>query len=82
MSTSSRVPNEFGYRLRLLRVMHNKSMEQVRRKLNLGVNTLGYYERGEVEPTLSNLIKIADYFHVSLDWLVGRENYDERNNED
>ena len=30
------------------------------------------YERGEAEPTMSALEKIADYYHVSVDYLIGR----------
>ena len=30
------------------------------------------YESGETEPTLSSLVKMADYFNVSLDYLAGR----------
>lgn len=41
----------------------------------LGITTRGYqyYESGKREPCLSDLVKIADYFSVSLDDLVGRE---------
>lgn len=31
------------------------------------------YESGEREPTAHSLIAIADYFEVSIDYLVGRE---------
>ena len=31
------------------------------------------YERGEAEPTLSSLLRIADYFEVTLDELTGRD---------
>lgn len=41
----------------------------------LGVTVRGYrnYELGAREPELSVLIKLADYFNVSLDELVGRD---------
>lgn len=38
-------------------------------------NTIGDYERGEVEPTLIMAISIADVLEVSLDWLTGRDAY-------
>ena len=31
------------------------------------------YEQGEREPTATSLIAIADYFEVSIDYLVGRK---------
>ena len=33
------------------------------------------YERGESRPTMDALIKIADYYEVSLDYLVGHIPY-------
>lgn len=38
----------------------------------LSLRAYQYYERGEREPTMSVLIALADYFDVSLDYLVGR----------
>lgn len=32
------------------------------------------YERGESIPTIESLIRLADYYEVSLDYLTGREN--------
>ena len=39
-----------------------------------GVTVRNYqrYEKGEAQPTLPVLLKLADYFNVSLDYLVGR----------
>ena len=33
------------------------------------------YENGSAEPSLENLVKIADYFDVSVDYLLGRTEY-------
>ncbi len=30
------------------------------------------WERGKIEPTLSNLWRLADYFDVTVDYLIGR----------
>lgn len=40
----------------------------------VGVSIMGYYryERGERQPTADVLIALADFFDVSLDYLVGR----------
>ena len=35
-------------------------------------NTISRYETGEREPGIDELIKIADYFNVSVDYLIGR----------
>ena len=33
------------------------------------------YENGTAEPSLENLVKIADYFDISTDYLLGREEF-------
>ena len=38
----------------------------------IGSRTYQYYEKGEREPQLSTLIKIADFYGVTLDYLAGR----------
>ena len=47
--------------------------------LNMGQNTISRYERGDREPSISELIAIADYFHVSIDYLLERTNKPEIN---
>jgi len=39
-----------------------------------GLSLMGYYryEKGDREPTLSTLLRLADFFDVSLDYLCGR----------
>ena len=38
--------------------------------MGLNPDALRRYERGEAEPTMSALEKIADYYHVSVDYLM------------
>lgn len=40
--------------------------------LNTSQNTISRYENGEREPGLCDLVKIADYFNVSVDYLLER----------
>ncbi|WP_350339951.1 helix-turn-helix transcriptional regulator [Acutalibacter sp. JLR.KK004] len=37
-----------------------------------GLSSHHQYERGESQPTLESLAALADYFHVSVDYLIGR----------
>ena len=47
--------------------------------LNTNQNTISRYETGEREPGIAELIRIADYFGVSIDYLVGRSDKPEFN---
>ena len=40
--------------------------------LDMSQNTISRYESGAREPGIAELIRIADYFRVSIDYLVGR----------
>ncbi len=63
---------------RLLLLRREKKLRQEDAAEQSGVSYGSYlrYERGEREPTASVLWKLADFYHVSLDYLVGRS--DER----
>lgn len=62
----------FQKRLKELRNIKNTSQVTIAKAL--GITDRGYrkYEAGDNEPTMSVLIALADYFDVSLDYLVGR----------
>lgn len=47
--------------------------------LNMSQNSISRYETGEREPDFASLIKFADYFNVSVDYLLGRTNNPEIN---
>lgn len=59
-------------RIKELRKSKNISQLKMALDLNTNQNTISRYETGEREPDISALIKIADYFNVSIDYLVGR----------
>lgn len=68
----------FQNRLKELRT--SKGASQLAIATVLGITDRGYrkYESGTSEPTLSILVALADYFDVSLDYLVGRSDDPER----
>ena len=59
-------------RLRELRLARKMSQQRLAIELSMSQNTISRYENGEREPGVAELIRIADYFHVSIDYLVGR----------
>ncbi len=66
-------PANFSSNLRLLRRRKNVSCQTASELCGLHPDAIRRYERGEAEPNLDSLIKIADYFCVTLDYLVGRD---------
>lgn len=46
---------------------------QVAKATGISQGLMGQYKKGDKIPTAQNLIKIADYFGVSTDYLLGKE---------
>ena len=69
----------FADRLKQLRLSRNLTQKQVYEAV--GMSAIGYqrYEYGEREPAYQKLLALADYFDVSLDYLVGRSDNPEIN---
>lgn len=61
-------------RIRELRLSSNKSMRQVASELELPYTTYVNYEKGLREPNSEILIKLANYYHVTIDYLLGHVN--------
>jgi transcriptional regulator with XRE-family HTH domain len=61
-----------GLRLLELRQLHNLTQKQLCQQLNIGRSVYSYYETGARLPSIAVLIKIADYYHITLDEMVGR----------
>ncbi|MCI9156714.1 MAG: helix-turn-helix transcriptional regulator [Lawsonibacter sp.] len=59
---------------RLLQLRKSKGMSQTALAKEIGVSSRIYqeYEYGKSEPKMSNLVSIADFFGVSMDYLSGR----------
>lgn len=59
-------------RLLALRQERNLSQRSLVKEMGFALNTYVRYERGEREPDASTLARIADFYGVTLDYLVGR----------
>lgn len=62
-----------GKRLQALRVSKNLPQTAIAELLGISRPAYSYYENGRRQPPAESLILLADYFHVSIDWLCGRE---------
>ncbi|SFU39348.1 helix-turn-helix domain-containing protein [Alicyclobacillus macrosporangiidus] len=61
-----------GERLRTLRKSRNLKRDDVASAIGVTPRVITFYETGDKKPTLDTAIKLADFFDVSLDYLVGR----------
>ena len=60
-------------RVRDLREDSDKTQRQIAELLNMQLTVYQRYERGERELPLWAAIKLADYYNITLDYLVGRD---------
>ena len=63
----------FQQRLQEQRKLYGYTQRQMSEFLGIAQPSYIRYENGTSEPTLENLVKIADIFDVSTDYLLGRE---------
>lgn len=64
----------FGSLLHTLRVKNNLYQKELASFLNVSIGTISNYEHSIHCPDLNTLCKLADYFHVSTDYLLERSN--------
>lgn len=64
----------FGERLRLLREEHKMVQKEVASLIGVSYSTIGRYETDTRNPTPEAIHKLADYFHVTSDYLLDRSN--------
>ncbi len=64
-------------RIRDLREDRDLTQQQIADHLHIRQNTYSQYENGQRQLPLSVLIALADYYHVSTDYLLGRTNRQE-----
>lgn len=64
--------NSFSSRFSHLREKTGTTFLALSKDTGLSVRALKYYASEEREPSLSALLALADFFDVSLDYLVGR----------
>ena len=60
----------FSSNFRFLLESHGLSYKDIGRAVDVSEAAIGTYARGEREPSIGTLIKLANYFHISLDTLL------------
>lgn len=64
----------FGERVKELRLARNLMQVQLAKELGLAKQTVSNWENEYIQPSVETLWLVADYFGVSMDYLMGRDN--------
>ena len=64
----------FAETLKALRISNKLGQTKLAEVLNISMQTISHWETGYTEPSIAQLIQLADFFDVSIDELVGRNN--------
>lgn len=76
MSEKQQGSRIFGQRLQQARKQRGLSQEELAAISHLQATAISHYENASRRPSLSNLSKLATALHVTVDFLVGRSDYD------
>lgn len=63
----------YGEELKFQRLKRNKTLKQVEADTKISNSNLSRWERGEVLPNIDFCVKLADYYGITLDELIGRK---------
>lgn len=68
-------------KLKLLRQSKNLTQSEAANLLNISLSSYQKYERDKnsITPSLEALVKLADFYHVTADYLLGRETEESKN---
>ena len=64
--------------LKNIRISQNLNQQKVAMDLNISREALSYYENGKREPSLTLLVRMSEYFNVSINYLITGEEFQKR----
>ena len=62
-----------GIKIKEYRLAHGLNQVEFAKKLSVTKQTVSNWENNNIQPSIDMLVKIADYFNVSTDHLLGRK---------
>lgn len=62
-----------GNRINELRRAFGWSQVELARRLNISKQTVSNWENDNIQPSIEMLVRLAELFHVTTDYLLGRE---------
>ncbi len=64
--------------LKEVRKLRKLNQQKIAFELNISREALSHYENGKREPSLALLIKMSDYFNVSIHYLITGEEFEKK----
>lgn len=61
-----------GEQLKYLRIEHRKTQQEIADLLGIRCKVYAQYESNELQPSFNQLIEVADFYHVTMDYLLNR----------
>lgn len=71
----------FALRIKAIRTELGLTQTQVSKDTEIDQSRISKYESGELQPDLEKLGKLANYYEVSIDWLLGNPHHNKRGGE-
>ena len=65
----------FKERLKEIRTEQKRSQTETAKAIGVTQGMISQWEKGLCEPTATNICKLADYFGVCTDYLLGRQDW-------
>ncbi len=64
----------YGEEMKYQRLKHNLTLRELEKQTGISNGTLSRWENGKVLPNIDFCVKLADFYGISLDELIGRDN--------
>ena len=64
---------DIGKNFKIIRQLNKKSQMEIAKETGISQKAISFWERNERTPNIIDCIKLADYYGISLDELVGRD---------
>lgn len=65
----------FGKRLREMRMKRGFTQQKIADALDVALRTYQHYEEGSRSPSLDLLVRMGDVLNISVDYLLGRDDF-------
>lgn len=59
--------------LKLLRITHEITQDELSRKIGVSIQSINKWENGKCLPDIYNLIKLVDYYDISIECITKKE---------